>query len=351
MGTELAAGLLLRTDGGPEIGGGHVMRCLALAQAWAEEGGRAAFASASIGPALRDRVSGAGFSCHDMAASPGSADDAAATIELASDFGTPLVVVDGYHFSTRFRVRLQEAGLKVAAIDDNGEIGESNDDLVIAYGRHAPQTRYVVRSDRTRLLLGTDYVLLRREFRLWSRQKRDARAAVGRVLVTLGSADPNNVTADVIQAIAGRLPPEVETTVILGGNNRHSPEVTRRIAGLPRFRVEQEVGDRMPALMAVADLAISACGSTVWELLYMGLPFVGIVIVDNQRRGGSALGHDGFPILDSAAVPKDLPDAVADLMADAPRRLRLSDLGPALVDGRGCERVCRFLNDLVSNGR
>ena len=106
-------------------------------------------------------------------------------------------------------------------------------------------------------------------------------------------------------------------------------------------------GAGMPDLMAAADLAICAGGSTMWELACMGVPFIPIVIADNQRQAAAAMALDGYRAIERAAVERELPAIAAALAADAGRREALSRRGRQLVDGRGAERVCAALRELA----
>jgi spore coat polysaccharide biosynthesis predicted glycosyltransferase SpsG len=103
----------------------------------------------------------------------------------------------------------------------------------------------------------------------------------------------------------------------------------------------------MARLMAAADLAVCAGGSTMWDLACMGVPFIPIVIADNQRQAAAAMARDGYPAIEIAAVPRELPAAMAALAADAGRREALSRRGRQLVDGHGAERVCAALRELA----
>ena len=339
--------LILRADGGPGIGGGHVMRCLALAQAWGEAGGRAAFCAATLAPSLQQRLVDEGFGCITVDAKAGSSTDAEATIATAGSLGAGVIVIDGYQFPVEFHQRLRDAGLKTAAIDDNGEIGSNVDDLVINQNRHASPALYAQRAGHTRLLLGTEYALLRREFRNWQGPPRTFPASARQLLVTLGAADPSNVTADVIACIGTVPAADMEIVVVVGGSNPHADAIAARAAQLPNCRLLRDPGGEMARLMAAADLAICAGGSTMWEMACMGVPFIPIVIADNQRQAAAAMARDGYPAIERGAVPRELPAAVAALAADAGRREALSRRGRQLVDGRGAERVCAALRELA----
>lgn len=338
--------ILFRTDGGQTIGGGHVMRCLALAQAWREQGGRATFASVTLAPALRQRLVDDGFPIIEVAAPVGSEADAETTLRIAGAHGCGIAVIDGYHFQHEFHHHLKTGGLRVATIDDNGEIGRYVDDLVINQGMQAAAELYDRRAPYTRLLLGTRYVLLRREFRTWADGPRDTVTAARRMLVTLGAADPENVTQRVIDAIAPSIGRGIETTVLVGGSNPHAAAIAERLAGLTHFRLLQDQHESVPALMAAADLAICAGGSTVWELAFMGVPFLPIVVAENQRRAVEALADSGYPMLAAAEIEQRLASEVTQFAGDPARRSALSILGKRLVDGQGCMRVCAALTDL-----
>ncbi len=344
-----APAVILRADGGPGIGGGHVMRCLALAQAWGETGGAAAFCAATLAPSLRQRLIDEGFGCTTVDAKAGSSTDAEATIATAKSLGARVIVIDGYQVPVEFHQRLRDAGLKTAAIDDNGEIDSYVDDLVINQNRHASSALYAQRAGHTRLLLGTEYALLRREFRNWRGPPRKFPASARQLLFTLGAADPSNVTADVIACIGPALAADMQIVVVAGGSNPHADSIAARAAQLPNCRVVRDPGGEMARLMAVADLAVCAGGSTMWEMACMGVPFIPIVIADNQRQAAVAMTREGYPAIERAAIVPELPAIVTALAVDAGRREALSRRGRQLVDGRGAERVCAVLRELASD--
>jgi UDP-2,4-diacetamido-2,4,6-trideoxy-beta-L-altropyranose hydrolase len=338
--------LVLRTDGGPSIGGGHVMRCLALAQAWSEAGGRVGFCIAISTPSLHQRLVREDLEVIEIDAAAGTAADADATLAAAGRLGAPVVVVDGYHLSVDYRHRLRQAGLKEASLDDNAEIGRYVDDLIINPNRHAAPDLYRDGADHTRLLLGTEYALLRREFRNWQGPPRSFPEAARRILVTLGAADPSNVTAEVVASLEPILSPGMEVAIVAGGSNPHADAIAARARRLPAYRLIRDAAEDMPGLMAGADLAVCAGGSTMWEMAFMGVPFIPVIIAGNQRSAVQAMTGDGYPAVDGDEVGRDLAPLLVAMMADAGRRRELSRIGRRLVDGKGVERVCMALRHL-----
>ncbi len=182
--------ILIRADATPQVGTGHVMRCLALAQAWREGGGRALVACASMTPALEARLWDEGIAVARLASDSGSAQDAAETLALARREGAAWAVVDGYGFSGEYQQAIARAGLPLLAVDDYGHADHYWAGLVLNQNLDASDALYPSREPATQLLLGTSYALLRLEFWPWRGQARPAEAIARRVLVTMGGPIP-----------------------------------------------------------------------------------------------------------------------------------------------------------------
>lgn len=330
----MIAPLLIRADGGAGLGAGHVMRCLALAQAWQQGGGRACFVQAATSPALLGRLRDAGCASVSIGVEPGGAADAAQTIRHAQAAGAAWVVGDSYHFDAAWQRQVRAAGLRLLLLDDYGHASHYHADLVLNPNLAADAARYARREAHTRLLLGTRYALLRREFVTAPRPVRAFSAPARRVLVTLGGSDPANFTARVVAAVA-RLP-GLETRVVIGGSNPHRAALEAAVAEHPAMRCEVDAAD-MPGLMAWADVAITAGGSTLWELAYMGLPALVLTLAENQAPAVRALGAAG--VVQPLDAPGEAAALLAALQSDATRRQQMSAAALRLADGRGGERV------------
>jgi UDP-2,4-diacetamido-2,4,6-trideoxy-beta-L-altropyranose hydrolase len=331
----VADGLVLRADAGLAIGTGHVMRCLALAQAWRAAGGRPAFVSRIDAPALTARLAAEGFEVHDVAAPAGSPDDAEVTRRA---FAAEWIVTDGRAFGPAYHAILRTAGARVLAIDDAGTAERVEADLTLNQNLHADAGLYPRVAPHAELLLGSSFVLLRDEFLETSRVPRPTRAGPIAVLVTLGGADPGNHTADVLGALQRIEAVSLEVTVVLGAGRADDGPVP---SGRHPVRVVRRADD-MASLMAAADLAVTAGGTTVWELAFMGVPsLVGTVapveelLVRGLRAAGLFVDLGPFDRLDAGTLAR----AVERLAHDPAARAAMRDRVRAAVDGRGRERV------------
>jgi UDP-2,4-diacetamido-2,4,6-trideoxy-beta-L-altropyranose hydrolase len=340
-----AASLLIRADASVATGTGHVMRCLALAQAWQDAGGRALFATVETTDALRARLTAESCEVLSVSCVAGSADDASQTIALAREQKTDWVVLDGYQFTADYQRALKAAGFKLLVLDDHGHAQHYSADLVLNQNVCADESLYQCRELTSRPLLGPRYCLLRREFSPWQKWKRDVFPVCDRVLVTMGGSDPDNVTVRVLEALDLAKLENVDATVVVGGSNPHftrlqlaSVQVGRKIT------VRRDVSN-MPELMAEADVAISAAGSTCWELCLLGLPSLLLDVAANQSALSRELDRRGCAIRvgDQTVSPATIATQLEHLLRSHELRQTLSRNCRGLVDGQGAQRVVSIL--------
>jgi UDP-2,4-diacetamido-2,4,6-trideoxy-beta-L-altropyranose hydrolase len=336
--------LLFRADASVAIGTGHVMRCLALAQAWQDAGGRAVFAMAESTPAIQARLAEESCEVLSIPSAVGTQDDANRTIALARERKSDWIVVDGYQFTADYQQAQKAAGFKVLFLDDYGSARHYFADVVLNQNVHANEEMYGARESYTRLLLGPRYCLLRREFRPWRGWKREIAPTGRKILVTMGGSDPGNVTVTVIEALRhlSNVLSDIEVTVAVGGSNPHFESLQRSASrGGGRFRLLKGVAN-MPELMAPADLAVAGAGTTCWEMCLLQLPLVLIDLADNQKPIAHALGGLGAAVhLGTAGTvtEQEITKRVTSLLACEAERAALSERCGKLVDGRGTERV------------
>jgi UDP-2,4-diacetamido-2,4,6-trideoxy-beta-L-altropyranose hydrolase len=333
--------LLIRVDGSVQIGTGHVMRCLSLAAAWSAAGGQIHFVLAECTPALHARLDEFGAATTMLKVAPGSTADAVATIALADKLTPSWIVADGYSFGTEWQKQVHTAGYELLVFDDYGHAAHYYADVILNQNLDALAELYASRESYTQLLLGTSYAVLRPEFNKWREWRRQIRETAQAVLITLGGADPNNVTSTIMDALS----PLTNLTIVLaiGGTNPHRSVVERIISGMASPVQLMIDATTMGELMAEADVAIAAGGTTSWELAFMGLPSIVVTLADNQRRIVAALTRSGISVdagaIESLDFAERLRSSLTRLAGSPVTRKRMSELGRKQVDGFGAKRV------------
>jgi UDP-2,4-diacetamido-2,4,6-trideoxy-beta-L-altropyranose hydrolase len=332
--------LTIRADADAKIGVGHVMRCLALAQEWRARGGDATFICASIPEAVQTRLREEGFRSIRIPAMSGSDEDALQTSRELSQCGAHLLVVDGVQFRHHWQKLIKQTRVSVLLLEDNGTSPPYCADWVWNADLPVRPEMYQKCEPPAKLLLGPQYVLLRREF-LKAEPRSKATGPVRNVLITMGGSDPENFSERTVTALRP-VCRDCKLRIVVGAANSHVEKlrVAVRDIGAELLRAT----DNMAEHMAWADLAFTVEGGTLWELLYMGVPVicwsrsepVSMLLSELRSRGMvTALG--------SNTEPDVLAGIFQDLTRDNIRLNVIRENSRTMVDGRGAERVAHAL--------
>lgn len=331
--------ILIRADASSAIGTGHVMRCLALAQAWRDAGGCASLMAAGLPDRLSVRLKNNQIGVVTSEATPGSPEDARALIAYAAQQRADWIVIDGDRFGCDYLESVCAAGCPVMLIDDYADREAFSAKMIVNLNFGADSASYRRRGFQGEVLTGPGYALLRREFQRpfdWNFETKG-----NRVLVTLGGSDPENLTPQVVMALATC--PDLQLTVALGP----ASSVTSPLEGNGGADVRVVVdASNMAELMMEADVAITVAGGTLWELMCCGCP----VLCYTRTAGGShvvnCLAKQGV-IVDMGDVVRfdraTIVSAVREIVDSISARERMASQGRALVDGLGARRVVQAL--------
>ncbi len=353
----VAGTLLVRADAGSPMGTGHLMRSLALAHAWQSAGGRVSFLSCCGVERLRGRIRAAGAGLVSLEHPHPHPADLAATLALLArtnsqdgPAASTWLVLDGYQFDSAYQQAIRGVGGRLLVIDDLAHLGHYHADVLLNQNLGAERLDYTCDAD-TVMLLGCRYALLRPEFQRWTPFRRETPDTARRLLVTLGGADPDNLTGTVIRALARLDLPHLEAKVMVGAANLHLKALRAQIGRNPphiEIEILTDVSD-VSELMAWADVALSAAGSTSWELAFMQLPALLLVLAENQEpiaRGLSAAGAATSLGRADRLTAEAIARSLSALCRGLNRRARQSRAGLRLVDGRGAERVVAVMRAL-----
>ena len=338
--------IVIRCDGSPATGAGHVTRCRALASALLDQGLEPIFVTRAqtFGLAI---LESAGFACKSIPTfGPENAleeGDLEATIAAAQDGGTACVLVDHYGAAPWYFEALRNAGLTLAVIDDVAERDLRAANWILNQNLGATDLPYRTSEDAV-FLVEPVYALLRPEFgAARASLSREFSAEDRRVLVSLGGGDTANLCADVLSGLeAVTRPLEVRCIVT---DSVIPATVERRLKASAHDVTLLRGVDDMAAQMTWADVSLNAGGSTCWELLCLGVPMIVVALSSDQRRIPQALEEAGLArritSVDAAG------QAVVTVLADPKERAEMSFRGQTLVDGRGAQRVATSLKNLV----
>jgi len=332
--------LVVRADGNSVIGVGHLMRCFSLAQAWKDGGGFVTFMTACSSDNLLDRLYSEGFRVVRMLEPSLDAEEWAKTGSILRGERDAWVVVDGYHFGVSHHKKIREQGNPLLVIDDMRHLESYYVDLILNQNFNAESLAYPC-GKYTHLLLGTRYVLLRREFRQLEKRNREIPRRCRSILVSMGGADPYNLTLKILNAL-DVIEGKISINIILGPTNPNWQSVLDFAQVSHRNITVIEAPDKMAELMCQADLAVTTGGSTTWELCYLGVPSLQIIVAKNQEAIACELADKGVTVnlgWHDAVTETDIAVAAQKLIADADKRRSMSVRGQSIVDGKGAERV------------
>lgn len=339
----------IRADGNEKIGMGHIMRSLTIAEQLRHRGEEVLFLTADEEPVriLEERGFPAKilFTYYDEM-----------EVELPQLMGLfmgsgerrkPKILVDSY-FVTEFYLKNLRLSAKVILMDDEKKAVYPCDGLVnyniygktLGYERDYPA--------ETQLFLGCDYAPLRAEFQKGGYEMREE---VKDILLTTGGGDGCHMALSLAKRILEKREESVLWHIVCGPYHPDAEELEGLAAKSGALRIHKNVTD-MSELMRRCDIAVSAAGSTLYELCSVGVPAVGFYFAENQRRNMEAFGRM-TPVMnagDFSAAPEQVLDfierEVEVLRGDGGLRRRISRAMRTIVDGKGAQRLAEGISAL-----
>lgn len=362
--------IAFRADASLQIGTGHVMRCLTLADALRERGGNCSFVCRPHQGHLLDLIAQRG---HQALALPELQEgaqtknnspehahwlgtdwttDAQYTQQalIAHKGGEPVawLVVDHYALDARWEEALRPQAKRIMVIDDLADRPHDCDLLLDQNLGRSKQDYFGLLKGETSALVGPHYALLRPEFaalRAQSLTRRQNNPLLRRLLVTMGGVDKDNATGQVLAALQNcNLPLDLRITVVMGPHAPWLAQVRAQAAQMP-WRTEVLVGvNNMAQLMAESDLAIGAAGSTSWERCCLGVPTLMLVLATNQIEAARAI--EGTNAAWTLSMGDDLTENMKQALSklsDGSVLMSISAAASGVCDGSGSDRIANLL--------
>lgn len=336
----------IRCDAGPATGVGHLVRCVALAEEVVARGHAAVFLSDLGGVAFAERQ----LTARELPrADPPQ--DAAQAVQAVGQHRLDAVVLDSYVLDPALSAALVARGVPVLGVVD-GPLRGLTAQLYLDQNIGAEGDVHDLPAGAQRLA-GTTYALLRDAVRsLRPTAPWQPTGAPPRVVVAFGGTDALNVTEAAVRALVATGLPFSATVV------SSDPQVRADLTALGSVaqRVEALAPlDDFPRLLAGADLAVGASGTSAWEYSCLGVPAAVLAVADNQSEAygrlvglGAVLGIGTLQELRDGAP--SAREALRTALGDEAARARVAAAAHALVDGDGRVRVVTALERLVASG-
>lgn len=357
---------LFRADASLQIGTGHLMRCLTLADALRERGAECQFICRDHPGNVIEFVRRKGYLAHALPAldhahsNPQARNADAAAVELAhshwlgatqmqdadacapilAEFKPDWLIVDHYALDSRWEIALKPHYRKLMVIDDLADRPHACDVLLDqTFGRKADDYQPWVPA-HCQLLCGSKYALLRPEFaalRPYSLQRR-IEPKLRRLLISMGGVDKDNATGQVLDALRScPLPADCQITVVMGSTAPWLAEVEHLAQRMPWPTTVRVGVNDMAQLMADSDLAIGAAGATAWERCCLGLPTIMIPLAENQLHSCRALALAGAALMldELSGLQGDLGNLVVGFTQNLSSLRALTSQAAFVCDGTG----------------
>lgn len=356
-----------RVDASLDIGTGHVMRCLTLADALTASGAECRFICREHPGHLIEHIRNKGYrvdalpvgasllamegGTHPRDTPPHAhwlncpwETDAADTRAILSQDEPDWLVVDHYALDARWEQALQGSYKKLLVIDDLADRPHACDLLLDQNPGREPGDYEALVPAHCRRLIGPRYALLRPEFaalRDYSLQRRRT-PQLKHLLITMGGIDQPNATGKVLETLKTcPLPTDSQITVVMGASAPWLEQVRSVAATMPWTTTVRVNISNMAQVMADSDLAIGAAGGTSWERCCLGLPTLLIVLAENQREAAHFLEkQQAVETLElHEGLSGQLQKKIALLLSQADIMMSMTKHASEITDGQGCKRV------------
>jgi UDP-2,4-diacetamido-2,4,6-trideoxy-beta-L-altropyranose hydrolase len=335
--------VLFRVDASSVMGMGHVMRCLAIAEAVVDSGGKALFVMFDPIPSISAMIFNIPARLIRLKVKPNSIDDLNELRQLISTHKPIVTVVDGYHFSDSYHSTLAKS-VPTAVLWDSANRGEIPVDVIIDASPNAPADEYRRIAPHAILMLGSQHALIRRDIRKAAFETYKSLEDRHKIVLSFGGSDPLNLCMSVLPELAHRLPENIEITVLVGPTYPLQQEL-KNLAGRlgSPDRINVIINPTSVAkLFCSAGLVVSAAGGTIGELVALRIPALSVIVADNQI---AASVNGPYPTLDGRTFESAvrISETAVNLWEDLNKRESLiQDLLPSL-DCLGAIRVATTL--------
>ena len=365
--------IVFRVDASIQMGTGHVMRCLTLANALKNQGAECYFICREHPGNLIGLITQQGHHVYTLPYIEVSQqlkqinhvvdlfhaswlgvtqeEDASLCAPIIESLQPDWLIVDHYALDICWEQELRAYCQQLMVIDDLAD-RHHNADIILDSGIvNTVETYIKLNKISAKNLIGSEYALLRPEFRLLretlEKERKSLIKNTYRILINLGGIDKDNLTLKILEIIENaQLPYDIDLTIIMGGKAPWKESVIEKANKMQHpSQVLVDVSN-MAELMSRSDFAIGAAGSTIWERCCLGLPTIMISTADNQRVNAKALAYLGAVIsLDQNEISTKLVCELQKINLIKLAKMKLKAY--QITDGYGVNRVIRSMLNIL----
>ena len=340
--------LFIRVDASPEIGIGHIMRCLTLAQELKNNFDKIIFLTQKNSSDFIETIMKNEFEVIFISANNDS--DIIKNIVTTNSVNKNFLLIDHYNVDSNFESSLKNTFEKIFVIDDLANRKHDCDLLIDQnYYRDLNQRYEKLIQNDTIVLLGPKYAIIRPEFRTINKKAIKKNSQIKKILISFGGSDPTNECKKSLDALCSIENNQFEIVAIVGIYNNKFEQLKKLYEKYSNIKIYRHVND-LSLLMLNSDLFIGAGGTTTWERFYMGLPSIVTIISDDQKESTEFLSHMGHIInlglaknVTSKTYVQTLQKPNFDLIYN------MSINNQKLVDGNGSNRIKSQIIELIND--
>ena len=339
--------ILFRADGNSILGAGHIMRCLSIADALRDIGIKSEFVLAES--CMKSLIENRGYEVHVLGTAYSDISKETGLLKELDCFkSAKVIVVDSYYVDADFFSAIKEK--KTVFIDDY--FTKLPVDLIINYSVYADRTEYekIYSDNHPILLLGPQYAPLRKEFS--EEGITETKQVAENVLVLTGGSDSLHVAVNIAKEVL-TVNDKLRFRFVVGMMSEDFEKMKQyESESNGRIEVYHNVQD-MKGLMCSCDMAISAAGSTMYELCACSVPTINYTLADNQLSGALAFEKESVmkyagDVRTREGFYRDLYQEAKKLSEDRLLREKMARKGKSLVDGLGAKRLAEKLKEIFS---
>lgn len=334
--------ILFRADGNIKIGMGHIMRCLSIADTFRRNGKDCTFVLADI--SMQDIISARKYKTVILGSDYQYMDEEIEKLKAVIKKMTPdMVIIDSY-FVTKQYLECVKSMARLIYIDDLGAFAYPTD-ILINYNAYSSdidyKSMYLKESvSYPAALLGVKYAPLRECFKNISAKNQNKKCK--NILISTGGSDLIHLAVDFAKFMKGNKD-TVDYHLLVGSMNPDKQEIHLLAGEISNLHIHFNVVD-MKTLISSCDLAVTAAGSTMYEICACGVPMITYIIADNQIPGAKAFGRMGLAVSCGDFRRESNPgrkiyEGIGGLSKNYMQRVNMGKRMQRLVDGHGADRI------------